>query len=120
MIKILLVDDETSFSATLGERLQLRGFDICLAKTGQQAIAMTTTEKPHVVLLDRGLPDMDGLKVMDKIKEIDADIEVIILSGYCIEQQDEGLVQGAFKYLMKPVKLVDLVEVISCAMEHRT
>nr|MBF0222452.1 response regulator [Desulfobulbaceae bacterium] len=120
MVKIMLVDDETSFSATLGERLQLRGFDVCLAETGEQAISMMAHEAPQVVMMDLSLPDMSGLEVMEKMKKIDSALEVIVLSGHGAEYRHEALARGAFNYVMKPFKLVYLVELISRAIEHRT
>lgn len=117
MIKIMLVDDETSFSTTLGERLQLRGFEVCLASTGEQAISMMADEEPNVVMMDLGLPDMGGLEVMLKIKAINSKVKVIILSGHGIEHREEGMQKGAFSYMVKPVKMNELVDVIASAFE---
>ena len=119
MVKVMLVDDEDSFATTLGERLQLRDFEICLAFTGKQAISMMAEEGPNVALVDLSLPDMTGLEVMGKLKEIDSSVEVIILSGHGMEHRDEGLKKGAFSYMMKPVRLLDLIGVIDNAYEHR-
>ena len=119
MVKIMLVDDEAGFATTLGERLELRSFEVCLAQTGIQAIAMMDVEKPDVVLMDLSLPDLDGLSVMDKLKGIDPDAVVMILSGHGMEHRAEALEKGAFSYIMKPVKILDLVDIITCAAQHR-
>ncbi len=120
MIKIMLVDDEMSFSATLGERLLLRGYDVFMAYNGKQAVSMMIEKEPHVVLLDLSLPDIDGLEVMEKLKEIDSGVEVIVVSGHGIEHQAEVMKKGAFCYVTKPVKLTDLVELIKSAFKYRT
>ena len=119
MIKIMLVDDETSFTATLGERLLLRGYEVFMAQNGKQAVSMMIEKGPHVVLLDLSLPDIDGLEVMEKLKEIDSGVEVIVVSGHGMEHQTEVMKKGAFSYATKPVKLTDLVELIKSAFKYR-
>jgi DNA-binding NtrC family response regulator len=120
MVKILVVDDEVGFATALGERLKLRSFDVCLAQSGAQAISMWSAEKPAIVLMDLSLPDMNGLDVMEKIKSVDSSVEVIVLSGRGPEHRQEAKARGAFDYMVKPVKLADLVEVITRAYEHQT
>lgn len=119
-VKILLVDDEAAFISALGARLELRGFDVCLANNGAQAISLECAENPDLVLMDLGLPDMNGLELMEQMKSFGSNPEVIVLSGHGLDHKLEAVAKGAFTFLTKPVKIVDLVDVIISAYEQRT
>lgn len=115
-IKILIVDDETEFAATLAERLELRGYNTTVTNCGEDALAVVHTAPPDVVLLDLKMPDIGGLEVLDAIKETNYLIEVIMLTGHgCTVSGIEGMEHGAFDYLMKPVNLTILLDKIELA-----
>ena len=109
-LKALLVDDEVEFVTTLAERLQIRGIQARTATDGQQALAMIESEKPQVVVLDIMMPGISGLEVLDYIKKNYPNIEVILLTGRGSTKEGiEGMQLGAFDFLMKPVKIEELI-----------
>jgi len=109
-LKALLVDDEVEFVTTLAERLQIRGIQARTATDGQQALSMIESEKPQVVVLDIMMPGISGLEVLDYIKKKYPDIEVILLTGRGSTKEGiEGMQLGAFDFIMKPVKIEELI-----------
>jgi DNA-binding NtrC family response regulator len=89
-INILLVDDNRKFLDTLAERIRLKGYDPHTALNGREAIEITKTTKIHMAVVDQRMPDMDGLLVITKLKEIDADIKTVLLTGHGDEKLKEA------------------------------
>ena len=89
-INILLVDDNPKFLNTLAERIRLKGYEPYTALNGQEAIDITKTTKIHMAVVDQRMPDMDGLVVITKLKEIDADIQTLLLTGHGDEKLKEA------------------------------
>jgi DNA-binding response OmpR family regulator len=108
--KVLLVDDEQEFASTLAERLDLRGIRVHVANSGEDALQSLSEAVPEVVILDLMMPGMNGLAVLEKIKQDFPRIQVILLTGMgSMSEGVEGLRLGAFDYLMKPVHIEDLI-----------
>ncbi len=117
-IKLLIADDEQEFAATLLARLELRNFDVTTVASGTEAIAAVEEAMPDVMVLDLKMPDLDGLEVLAQLRKKYSDLKVIILTGHgSFEAGREGMELGAFDYLMKPVDLNKLIEVVRDA--HR-
>ena len=109
--KVLLVDDEVEFVTTLAERLKLRGIDASIANDGKEALKHIDADRPQVVVLDVLMPGLGGLAVLDQIRTKDPRIKVILLTGRGSAQgNDQGVPQGAFDYLIKPVNIDELIE----------
>ena len=109
--KVLIVDDEEEFVTTLAERLQLRGIQTLTATDGESALSLIETTHPQVVVLDVMMPGMGGLEVLKQIKSQNAQIPVILLTGYGSTKQGiEGMNLGAFDYLMKPINIDELID----------
>lgn len=109
-IRVLLVDDEESFLSPLVKRLTKRNFEVQSAVGGVRAIEKIEQSPVDVVVLDVKMPDMDGLTVLEKIKEIDPTVEVIMLTGHAgLDVALRGMRLGAFDYLIKPAELDELV-----------
>jgi len=101
-IKVLMVDDEARFRATTKKILDRKGFDTCLAASGEEALEKLH-ENPDVVILDIKMPGMDGHQVLEEIKIRYPDLPVIMLTGHgALPSAMESLDQGAFDYLSKP------------------
>ena len=81
-INLLLVDDNPKFLKTLAERVRLKGYEPLTALSGNEAIEIAKTNKIHIAVIDQRMPDMDGLTVIKKIQEIDADIKTLLLTGH--------------------------------------
>jgi|GEM_PF-384629 len=89
-INILLVDDNAKFLNTLAERIRLKGYEPLTALNGREAIEITKTTRIHMAVVDQRMPDMDGLVVITKLKEIDADIQTVLLTGHGDEKLKEA------------------------------
>jgi DNA-binding response OmpR family regulator len=107
---ILLIDDETQFLATMGKRLRKRGFLVREAGSGLEGLRELELERADVVVLDVGMPDMDGIQVLREIKLRFPQVQVLMLTGHAdMEVAISGMAMGAFDYLMKPAELDVLV-----------
>jgi len=119
-IRLLLVDDEVGYLKILSKRLEKRNIDVISANTGQKAIQLLRRNDFDVAVVDLKMMDMDGIDVLDILKKLDPDIEVIILTGHGSERAArEGIEKGAFDYLTKPCGLQNLISVIHSACDRR-
>jgi len=116
---ILLVDDEPDILRTLQYFLKPEGYRIDVTSTGASALE-TIKEHPYdVVLLDIGLPDMDGLLVMEKMTGYRPDLPIIILTGFTALDSVIGPLEdrGAFAYLHKPINRSEIKTTIRLALK---
>jgi len=112
-LKILLVDDEEEFVATLAERLQLRGMNAQIATNGEDALQLIESDPPRIIILDVMMPGLGGLEVLKRIKAQHPDIHVIILTGHGSTKEGiEGMRLGAADYLMKPINIEELIKIM--------
>lgn len=81
-INILLVDDNPKFVYTLAERIRLKGYDPLVALNGREALEIARTNKIQIAVVDQRMPDMEGLVVITKLKEIDPDIRTLLLTSH--------------------------------------
>lgn len=121
MQRILIIDDEPLIRKSLKVALEEDGYDICTAETGMEGIAVSRAENIDLVLLDIKLPDIQGLDVLTKLKNLDSDLVVIMMTGYgSIESAVTAMKSGAFDYITKPFKAKDVTTLIKLALETRT
>lgn len=119
--RVLLVDDEREFVATLAERMQMRGFDPQIAFSGEEALKVLETTIPDVMVLDLKMPGIQGLEVLRRTKRRHPQVQVIILTGHGSERDEAAARRlGAFDHLQKPVDINDLVRVMEQAFEQKT
>ncbi len=119
--KVLIIDDEIEFASTLCQRLKLRGIAAIDVHSGTEGLVNLVEMNPGIVILDLKMPDMSGLDVLEKIKEHDADIEVIMLTGHGSAGSGvEAKEKGAFDYIMKPIDLIKLMDKMELAEEKRS
>ncbi len=120
-IRVLLVDDETSFVETLDRRLTLRKLQVLTAGSADEALDILEHNEVDVVVLDVRMPGTDGLTAIKTIKRRYPLIEVILLSGHAtFEASVGGMALGAFDYLLKPVRLDELVYKIEDAFRRKS
>jgi CheY-like chemotaxis protein len=81
-IKILLVDDEPDFLELIGRRIEEWGYDLIKATTGKEAVNAVKDKLSDIVILDYAMPDMDGIATLQKIRNIDDKIAVIMFTAY--------------------------------------
>ena len=119
--RVLVVDDEKDFLETLVNRLAKRNIDATGVPSGEEAIKMMNEKLFDVVILDIKMPGgMDGIECLREIKRIQPITEVILLTGHAsVETSIEGMKLGAFDYLMKPIKLEDLMIKLAEAFEKK-
>ena len=116
---VLLADDEKPIRDLLRAQLTPRGYSICEAGTGAEALATASTARPDVILLDLGLPDIDGIEVIRRLRSW-TDTPIVVLSVRAAESDKiEALDAGADDYLTKPCHPADLQERIRTAVALR-
>lgn len=109
-MKILLVEDDCPLAEGLKQSLHRESYTVDWVDTGKQAINAISINDCDLVILDLGLPDIDGLQVLKKIKQHDKNIPVLILTARDgIEHKVEGLDLGADDYLAKPFDIAELL-----------
>jgi two-component system KDP operon response regulator KdpE len=115
---ILVVDDERSIRRTLHTSLGAKGHAVIEAASGAEALALASSEHPDLILLDLGLPDMDGVEVTRRLRDR-TQTPIIILSVRDREDDKVGALDaGADDYLTKPFGLSELMARIRVAMRH--
>lgn len=103
--KILTIDDESYIRQSIRTYLEDYGFNVIEAENGCQGLAMFESEHPDLVVLDLRMPQMDGLQVLKKIKEISSDIPLVVASGTGnISAVVDALHLGARDYILKPIE----------------
>jgi len=119
MEKILIVDDEKNMRLILNKILSKEGYEIYQAENGNQALKEVKKSSPDLVLLDLKLPDINGIEVLEKIKQHDNSIIVIILTAYGdIKNAVEAMKLGAYDYLKKPFDNEEMILVIKKALDN--
>jgi heterodisulfide reductase subunit A len=111
--RILVVDDELVVRDSLKEWLEEEGFTVGMAESGEQALQRLSEESYHLMLTDIKMPGMDGVEVLQKAKEADPDLCVVMMTAYAtVETAVEAMKIGALDYLVKPFdpdKLIPMV-----------
>jgi DNA-binding NtrC family response regulator len=106
---VLIVDDEPVLADAVRGYLVRRGYDVDLAGSGEDALARMRQCERDLVVLDYGLPGMDGLEALRRLKQLSPGAEVVMVSAHgTAETAEEAMRLGAFSYLSKPVDLVEL------------
>jgi two-component system response regulator AtoC len=109
-ISVLLVDDDRGFSTIAGTALQREGFEAVLARSLHEARAHLSRAAPDVVILDRRLPDGDGLLFLPELKALVPSAVVMLVTAHAdIASAVDAMRAGAADYLVKPVELTDVV-----------
>jgi len=112
MKRILIVDDEPNVHYSFQKILGL-DYEILEARDGKEAVQKVQKESPDLVLLDVRIPGMDGLKVLDRIKELDSRIPVIVMTAFgTMQTAVEAMKLGAFEYILKPFDVPVILDLV--------
>ena len=107
--KILIVDDQFGIRILLNEVLQKEGYDTYQAANGVQALDIVSKHSPDLVLLDMKIPGMDGIEILKRMRVVDNDIRVIIMTAYGeLDMIQEAKDLGALTHLAKPCDIDDI------------
>ncbi len=121
MANILIIDDEKSIRKTLTEILSYEGYKIDEAGDGEEGLKKFKEKTYDLVLCDIKMPKLDGIEFLEKAKQINADVPIIIISGHGnIETAVEAVKKGAFDYIAKPPDLNRMLITLRNAMDKNT
>jgi DNA-binding NtrC family response regulator len=119
-IKLLIVDDEPRFLRTLKQRLELRGFAVTGVRSGRAALEAAGNTRFDLALIDLKMPGMNGRKLLEALKRVDPDLEVIMLTGHgSLRSAVECSRAGSHSYLLKPCETDVLLQALADAYLHR-
>ena len=116
--KVLLVEDEKNICDFISTSLSAQDYRISTAHTGKEALPIITSQCPDLILLDLGLPDMDGMEIIRQVRTWSS-VPIIVLSARTQEQEKvRALDLGADDYLTKPIGTSELLARIRTALRH--
>jgi two-component system, OmpR family, response regulator MprA len=119
-MRVLVVDDDPAVSGALNRALRLEGYEVSVAVDGPQALEEIAIRPPDAVILDIGLPTIDGLDVCRRLRAADNDTPVLMLTARdAINDRVQGLDAGADDYLVKPFALAELLARLRALLRRR-
>lgn len=109
-IKLLVVDDEKETCELMETYLTSKGFDVLTALSGKDAIAAVKEKGPQVIIVDKRMPEMDGVETLRSIRQIDTIAKIFMLSGDELDADTENALKelGVMGYLHKPISIPEL------------
>jgi two-component system nitrogen regulation response regulator GlnG len=117
---ILIVDDEEAVCWSLERALSREGHNVSVAASAEQAFTLLKRQRPDAMILDVRLPGMDGLTALARLREIDPDLPVIVVTAFGdLPTAVEAVEGGAFDYLAKPFDLTQAIEAVNRALLRR-
>jgi two-component system nitrogen regulation response regulator NtrX len=118
--RILVIDDEAAIRESLKMTLEYEGYEFVPAATGQEGLALAEREAPDLVLLDVKMPGMDGLEVLERLRNMNDSLPVLVISGHgTISTAVEATKKGAFDFIEKPFASDRVLVSIRNALDQR-
>jgi len=119
-MRILIIDDELQILSFLRNLFQLEGWEVHEASSGEEGIEKIERERYDVILTDLRMPGADGIEVLQTVKKIQSDAEVVVMTGYgTVDSAIEAMRGGAFHYLTKPFRAEEVLHLIKKAYSQR-
>jgi len=120
MSRILIIDDDEMFLSALNNILQNEGYTITSTADGPHGIELYRIQRPDLVLLDVGLPTMNGIEVLKRIKHIDPNARVIVVTGYASEEWAKRALQnGAAAFFEKTLDVNRFSETVKSILSSK-
>ena len=118
--RVLIVDDEEDFAATLAERLETRGLRVDVVHSGDAALGKAKGVHYDAIVLDLAMPGLDGIETLKRLIADNPDLQVILLTGQAtVKKSIEAMKHGAMDLMEKPAKLPELLDKIQAAATHK-
>ena len=118
--RVLIVDDDRDLGMMLAALMHKEGLPCTVAYDGEAALQLVPMEEPDMLLVDVKLPGIDGMTVLQQIKETHPDLPVVLITGYAeIPEAVMAMRAGAFDYLAKPFENAEVVRVVRAALAER-
>jgi two-component system nitrogen regulation response regulator GlnG len=118
--RVLIVDDDQDICLMLSALIQEEGWTSMAAPDGETALKMMPLEMPDLLLVDVNLPGINGMEVLRRVKEMDPQLPVILITAYAeIPSSVAAMRAGAFDYLAKPFQHPEVIRVVRAALEER-
>lgn len=119
-MKVLVIDDEKGTRDMLYYELQAEGYEVTTAEDGYKALEMIKGTLYNIVMVDLKMPGLNGLQILQKIKEHNPETEVIIVTGYgSFESAIQAMNEGAFTYIQKPLDMDSVFAILKKAVEKQ-
>ena len=116
---VLVVEDERSMARIMSASLKARGYRVGVARTGQDAFDQSAAQDPAVIILDLGLPDIDGIEVCRRMREWSRSPIIVVTADGAESRKILALDEGADDYVTKPFSMPELLARIRVALRHR-
>jgi DNA-binding NtrC family response regulator len=119
-IRVLIVDDEVQLTQAFKKKLENEGFSVTTASCANEVFPLLKEQSFDVGVLDIRLPDMDGIDLLSRLKEMEPTFEIVMLTGHAsVDTAIKSMKLGAYDYLIKPCKISELSSVILKAFEKK-
>ena len=118
--KLLIVDDELSVRDSLDKWFREEGYEVATAENASDALTRVAEKRPDLALVDIKMRGTDGIELQRRLREIDPDLVVVIMTGYAsVETAVAALKNGAYDYVTKPLDPEDISHLVKNALAHR-
>ena len=118
--RVLLVDDETEFAEILAERMEARGLQVETADSGEAAVRLVEKKPFDAILLDLAMPGMDGIETLKRLRKLNPDLQIILLTGHAtVDKGVEAMKLGAIDFVEKPADIDKLMAKIEVASSRK-
>jgi DNA-binding NtrC family response regulator len=119
-VKIMVVDDEEGVRESFKMILKIKDYDVQTFENGEAAVDSLKKDVFDLAFVDYKLPGMDGIEVLRKIKEIDPNVEVVIVTAYASESSHANAITlGALEYLRKPFLMEEIYELVERGLRKK-
>ncbi len=120
VVNILVVDDEIHVALVLAESIRSQGHEVTVAHDAEEALALLTHYRPHALLLDVALGELSGIDVLRRIRRIDQQLPVVLITGHAVpDQLEEARELGVTDIIEKPLFLNQLTQALEALSKKR-